>query len=85
MSDRRHHDETHPDPHLLAAGWERRFVADPVRAREAGALYESLGFEVHAEPLKPTELSDECEDCQLVVCRTYVTIYTRKSSPAGRV
>lgn len=77
-----HHDRTMddaPDPVLIAAGWERRFVADPVRAKEATALYESLGFEVHAEPLKPVELGPQCEACQLVVCHTYVTIYTRKA------
>jgi hypothetical protein len=84
MPDRRQQVEagTPPDPALLAAGWERRFVADPVRAEEATALYESLGFEVHAELLKPSEFSDECGDCQLVACRTYVTIYTRKPGPA---
>jgi hypothetical protein len=76
-----------PDAALMAAGWERRFVADPIRAREAAALYESLGFDVHAEPLKPTELGAQCEDCQLIVCHTYVTLYTRKAecsvSPSG--
>ncbi len=71
-------DET-PDPALIATGWERRFVADPVRAREATDLYESLGFEVHAEPLKPVELGSQCDECQLVVCHTYVTLYTRKA------
>jgi hypothetical protein len=67
-----------PDPDLVAAGWERRFIADAVRAREATALYTSLGFEVHAESLKPTEFGPQCGDCQLVACHMYVTIYTRK-------
>ena len=67
-----------PDPKLVAEGWERRFMADADRAKEAEELYESLGFEVLTEAVKPTELSDLCSDCQLVVCRYYVTVYTRK-------
>jgi hypothetical protein len=67
-----------PDPCLVAQGWERRFIADPVRAREATAVYRSLGFEVHTEPLTPTALGTQCRDCQLVACHTYVTIYIRK-------
>ena len=35
---------TEADPARLAAGWERRFVADPRRAHEAAALYVALGF-----------------------------------------
>jgi hypothetical protein len=67
-----------PDPELVARGWQRRFMADPVRAKESIDLYESLGFEVRTEPIKPSELGEECTDCQLVVCFSYVTIYTRK-------
>ncbi|MEJ2264961.1 MAG: hypothetical protein P8X95_16065 [Anaerolineales bacterium] len=61
-----------PNPELVAQG------ADPVRAKESIDLYESLGFEVRAEPVKPSELGDDCTDCQLVVCFSYVTLYTRK-------
>ena len=67
-----------PDPRLVAEGWERRFMAENQRASEAAELYTSLGYEVRAESVSPSELSDECADCQLVVCHTYVTIYTRK-------
>jgi hypothetical protein len=84
MTDAHHNTETgaQPDPRLIAAGWERRFVADPVRAREAITLYKSLGFEVHTESLKPTEFGPQCGDCQLIACHTYVTIYTRsRKSP----
>jgi hypothetical protein len=63
---------------LEAAGWQRRFIADPVRAKEATALYHSLGFEVHVEPLARPDLSPDCTDCQLVACQLYVIIYTRK-------
>jgi hypothetical protein len=66
------------DPRLVADGWERRFMADSQRANEAVELYTSLGYEVRAESVLPSELSDLCTDCKLVVCSTYVTIYTRK-------
>ncbi len=63
---------------LQAAGWERRFIADAAQAQEAMALYTALGFEVHAEPLQPAELGPQCAECQLVICKAYVTIYTRR-------
>jgi hypothetical protein len=66
-----------PDPALTAEGWERRFIADPRRAREATDLYTQLGFEVRAEPLSPEELGDDCSDCQLVLLG-FRTIYTRR-------
>jgi hypothetical protein len=66
------------NPQLVAQGWERRFMADNERASEATELYTSLGFEVRAESVLASELSDQCLDCKLVVCRSYVTIYTRK-------
>jgi hypothetical protein len=67
------------DPRLVAEGWERRFMADAERASEAAELYTSLGFEVRAESVLASELSDQCLDCKLIVCRSYVTIYTRRS------
>jgi hypothetical protein len=66
------------DPELLAAGWERRFVADRQRASEAMELYEQLGYEVCTRALGPHELGDECEDCKLVALLQFQTIYTRK-------
>ena len=67
-----------PDPELVAQGWERRFMADPIRAKESAELYRSLGFEVLTQSVRSAELSAECSDCKLVVCSAYVTIYTRK-------
>ena len=67
-----------PDADLVAQGWERRFMADPIRAREAHRMYTELGFEVHLESVKPTELSELCGDCRLATCHAYLTIYTRK-------
>jgi hypothetical protein len=66
------------NPRLAAEGWQRRFMADPIRAKEAIQLYTELGFEVHLETIQPSELSPACGDCRLAVCYAYQTIYTRK-------
>jgi hypothetical protein len=66
------------DPALLADGWERRFIADARRAEEAIELYESLGYEVLAEPVRKEELGEDCDDCQLLAALQFKTIYTRK-------
>lgn len=71
-------DQLEPDPALVAQGWERRFVADGKRAREAIALYEELGYEVHAEPVHPEHVNPDCEDCLLVAMMHFQMIYTRK-------
>ncbi|RME48544.1 MAG: hypothetical protein D6791_02935 [Chloroflexi bacterium] len=68
---------TKSDEELRREGWTRRFVAAPVRLKEAIALYESLGYEVHTEPLTPEELQAECEDCRLAVA-LFRVIYTRR-------
>ncbi len=67
-----------PDPALLSEGWERRFVADAQRAKEAMALYAQLGFEVRAEPVTLDQLEEGCEGCHLVALLQFKTIYTRK-------
>ena len=67
-----------PDPALVAEGWERRFSADEQRAKEAMELYTQLGYEVRAEPVRPEELHDDCQDCRTVVSFYFQTIYTRK-------
>ena len=66
------------DPALVAEGWERRFVTDGRRATEVIDLYEELGYEVRAEPVREEELENDCEDCQLIVLMQFKTIYTRK-------
>ncbi len=71
-----------PDPARVAAGWERRFIADGPRVEEAMRLYGELGFEVCADPLQPEALAGECEDCQLLMLLQFKTIYTR--APQGR-
>jgi hypothetical protein len=67
-----------PDPDRVANGWERRFIADATRTKEAIELYESLGFEVVADPIRTHEMGEECDDCVLVALMQFRTIYTRK-------
>ncbi len=69
---------------LLEQGWERRFIADARRAREAMDLYRELGYEVRVEPVEPEELGSECEDCRLFSLLGWRTIYTRKKQMEGR-
>lgn len=62
---------------LEAQGWTACFFADEPRLSEAVELYESLGLEVHLEPLRQD--CDECATClenSLNPCRM---IYTRRS------
>jgi hypothetical protein len=58
--------------------WERRFVADPERAREVVELYRQAGFEVRVEPGLPEEVREECESCWLVTAGYFRVIYTRR-------
>jgi hypothetical protein len=69
------------DPKLLAEGWERRFMADGERAREAVELYEELGYEVRTEAVRSEDVADDCEDCQLLMLLRFQTIYTRRGAP----
>jgi hypothetical protein len=69
-----------PDPARLAAGWERRFVADPARAEEAVKLYAALGYEVCADPVRPEDLDEGCDACLLA--SHFKTIYTRRKAGA---
>ena len=65
---------------LLAGGWEQRFTADLERVAEVIALYTQLGFEVRAEPLRPSEARDECQECRFAMGQQFKTIYTRKKN-----
>lgn len=69
-----------PDPELIAAGWQRRHLADENRAQEAQELYLSMGFEVKVQKLSPQDLGPSCGSCpsSSSVCGAYVMIYTRK-------
>jgi len=67
-----------PDPALIAAGWQKRFVTDAGRADESRELYEAMGFDVRVEKLSRSQFGDECEGCALSACRSYVMLYTRR-------
>jgi hypothetical protein len=67
-----------PDPARTHAGWERRFVIEGTRAREAVALYRELGFEAESDPLKATDLPDGCDTCQLAALLALEVVYTRR-------
>ena len=75
---------TKREEELLAAGWEKRFVAIEPRLQEAVELYEEIGFEVLLEPL-PTEEELKgagCEESGCTACfdvdrERYRIIYTR--------
>ena len=66
-----------PDPTLIADGWELRFTGDARRVQEAAALYSELGFDVQALAVQPTQLNEECGDCQLIAALHFQTIYIR--------
>ncbi len=67
-----------PDPALIAAGWQPRFVADARQTKEATELYTELGYEVRAELVPVEQMDDECSDCQVLILLQFKTIYTRK-------
>jgi hypothetical protein len=63
-------------------GWERRFVADPARAKEALEVYTRAGFEVQAVVAQPEDLGGDtlregCESCWLAQKFGFQVIYTR--------
>ena len=82
----------------LAEGWQRRFVVDSSRLVEMTRLYQSLGYETVADPVRPEDLSGEaspgtadpppdgadsrCQDCRLVIMRWLHVLYTRPARAA---
>jgi hypothetical protein len=66
---------------LLAAGWERRFVAEEPRLSESAGLYRSLGFEVALRPLGEADLTaEDCTECFKADPARFRVIYTRRRS-----
>lgn len=70
-----------PDPQLVAAGWERRFIADAKRAQDAIEMYGEMGHEVRLEPVNAVGLSAACSGC-LEAFAQFSVVYTRKKSAA---
>lgn len=70
------------DEELREGGWVRQFVYDEPRLSEAVEFYKSLNLEVHLEPIKPGEITnEECSLCYEASCDKYKVIYTR---PQGK-
>ena len=62
---------------LKEEGWVQQFLACEPRLSEAIELYESIGFEVHLQPVIPGEIDAECKVCYEIEPDRYKTIYTR--------
>jgi hypothetical protein len=62
---------------LEEQGWVKQFTTAEPRLSEVVQLYQSLGFEVHLEPMTPGEGEGLCQQCIFAAC-DYQTIYTRK-------
>ncbi len=41
-------------------------------------LYESLGFEIRLEPVRPLASNEDCRDCQILTMLHFRSVYTRK-------
>lgn len=65
------------DAELASEGWARRFITSPPRLQESRELYESMGLEVHLDPITETELRHECAGCALALA-FFRVIYTRE-------
>lgn len=66
------------DAALSAAGWQKRFVADPKRAQEAVEMYEELGYQVKLAAVNVDTLSETCGGCKIVF-QDFKVVYTRKA------
>ncbi len=62
---------------LKEEGWVQQFPACEPRLSEAIELYESIGFEVHLEPVIPSEIDGECKECYAIEPDKYKLIYTK--------
>ena len=63
---------------LEKKGWIKRNTIDDPRLSEIIEEYESLGFEVHLEPMKLEDLDKECRICYKNQFDKLKTVYTRK-------
>ena len=71
---------------LMAAGWEKRFIACEPRLSEMVETYKEIGFEVHLEPLPPQDEKniESCEESGCTACfdvdrERYKIIFTRSA------
>lgn len=67
---------------LARDGWTKQSTNDEPRLSELAAMYESLGYEVHLEPLAEDTSGETCQSCFLADADRYQTIYTRPKQGA---
>ena len=60
-------------------GWIKRTTIDEPRLSEIILEYESLGYEVHLEPVKLEDLCEECKRCYQSQIDKLKTVYVRKT------
>jgi NifB/MoaA-like Fe-S oxidoreductase len=63
---------------LEKQGWVKRTTIDEPRLSEIIEEYESLGFEVHLEPVKLEDLDEKCRSCYVNNVDRIKTVYVRK-------
>ncbi len=63
---------------LEKEGWVKRTTIDEPRLSEIVEEYESLGFDVHLEPVKVEDLDEECRRCYQNQINKIRTVYVRK-------
>ena len=63
---------------LTKQGWQKRTTIDDSRLQEIKKEYESLGFEVHLEPITKDDFKKECKNCYLNKIDKFKIIYIRK-------
>ena len=63
---------------LEKKGWIKHNTIDDPRLSEIIEEYESLGFEVHLEPMKLEDMDKECRICYKNQLDKLKTVYTRK-------
>ena len=63
---------------LEKEGWIKRTTIDEPRLSEIVEEYESLGFDVHLEPVKVEDLDEECRRCYQNQINKIRTVYVRK-------
>ena len=68
---------------LEREGWQLQFTTDEPRLSEAVELYESLGYEVRAEPAYNELPLPECATCYDTFCERYKTIFIRRKPVAA--
>ncbi|HUU87754.1 hypothetical protein JJE00_06605 [Candidatus Bathyarchaeota archaeon] len=60
-------------------GWIKRTTIDEPRLSEIILEYESLGYEVHLEPVTLEDLGEECKKCYQSQIDKLKNVYVRKS------